>query len=513
LGKGDVDIASMIQKLGNSDWVKEGISYLENAEGLCPFCQEPAPSNLAARLAEYFDETFAKDTASIAEVLRGYKLEGERLQQSLQSAINSASKFLDLEKLKSAKAIFDSRFQLAAQRIEGKRKEPSQIVALDPTGPVLAEAKSLVADANQKIKAHNLIVSNLTTERQKLTKEVWAFLAGPEIKTKLAAYQQVKGNVDKAIASLEKQIAEAESDKATKEDEIHKLERSTTSIQPTVNDINKILKSFGFRNFSLGTAPGGSLYQIRRPDGTDAKTTLSEGEESFITFLYFFHLLKGSESSSGMTQDRVVVFDDPVSSLDSDILFIVGSLIRQVIEDARAGIGHIKQVFVLTHNVYFHKEVTFNPQRRSGVLKGETFWTVCKTKDVSTLRKHDLNPIKTSYELMWSEVRTPNLASQTLQNTLRRILENYFCILGHLDKDGICNQFDGHERLICKSLFSWMNEGSHSIPDDLYIVSDEKTMETFLTVFHMVFARTQHESHYKMMMGDAYKELPEVTAS
>lgn len=69
--------------------------------------------------------------------------------------------------------------------------------------------------------------------------------------------------------------------------------------------------------------------------------------------------IKGSNSESGMTSDRVVVFDDPVSSLDSEILFIVSSLIKGIFEEIRNGTGHIKQVFMLTHNVYFHKEVTF----------------------------------------------------------------------------------------------------------------------------------------------------------
>lgn len=82
-----------------------------------------------------------------------------------------------------------------------------------------------------------------------------------------------------------------------------------------------------------------------------------------------------------MTTDRIVVFDDPVSSLDSDILFIVGSLIKGLFDEVRTGTGHIKQVFVFTHNVYFHKEVTFNPKRRSNeaMRSEETFWVVRKS--------------------------------------------------------------------------------------------------------------------------------------
>ena len=85
-----------------------------------------------------------------------------------------------------------------------------------------------------------------------------------------------------------------------------------------------------------------------------------------------------------------------------------------------------------------------------------------KIDDVSTLESFDHNPIRTSYELLWSEVRNENRSNLTIQNTLRRILENYFKILGNMDKDKIIERFDGREKVICASLFSWVNDGSHN---------------------------------------------------
>lgn len=40
IGKEDVDIAAMIKKLGNSDWVREGRAFYEANERTCPFCQQ-----------------------------------------------------------------------------------------------------------------------------------------------------------------------------------------------------------------------------------------------------------------------------------------------------------------------------------------------------------------------------------------------------------------------------------------------------------------------------------------
>jgi wobble nucleotide-excising tRNase len=212
-----------------------------------------------------------------------------------------------------------------------------------------------------------------------------------------------------------------------------------------------------------------------------------------------------------MTTDRVVVFDDPVSSLDSDILFIVGSLIKGLFNEVRAETVHIKQVFVLTHNVYFHKEVTFNPKRANQAMNEETFWVVRKIGLVSKVEKHNSNPIKTSYELLWAEVRRPDRSRLTIQNTLRRILENYFKILGSVDPDKIYALFDGKEKLICKALFSWVHDGSHSALDDLYVSIDDTMIDTYLKVFRAVFEKSGHLAHYKMMMGDAFSETPAVS--
>ena len=214
-----------------------------------------------------------------------------------------------------------------------------------------------------------------------------------------------------------------------------------------------------------------------------------------------------------MNTDRIVVIDDPVSSLDSDILFIVGTLIKGIFEEVRAGTGHIRQVFVLTHNVYFHKEVTYNPRRRGQAMREETFWIARKPGLYSKLDRYPTNPIKTSYELLWSEVRRPERSNLAIQNTLRRILENYFKILGGIEFDALCALFEGRERLICKSLCSWVHDGSHYAHDDLYVSVDDNMVESYLRVFKAIFEKSQHLAHYEMMMGDAYGEDPPMAST
>lgn len=513
IGKEDVDVAAMIKKLGNSDWVREGLAFYDVNGEVCPFCQQKTTESLSVSLNEYFDETFVMDSKAVDVLATNYATEAARIQQQIATLIAAPSKYLDVEKMKTEKSLLDARIALNNQRLIGKKKEASQVVELETLNSILIAISELIASANTKISVHNKMVQNLATERAGLTAQIWKFILN-ELKSDLTEYLTKKDALDKAIAGLTAQITLKNSEKGKKAAEIRELEKQTTSVQPTIDGINQLLTSFGFGGFKLAKTTSGTSYKLVRLDGSDAKATLSEGEKTFVTFLYFYHLLKGSESDSGMTNDRIVVFDDPVSSLDSDILFIVASLIKCLFDEVRIGAGNIKQIFVMTHNVYFHKEVTYNSKRASnGKLKEESFWIIRKSGLTSKLEEFQSNPIKTSYQLLWAEVQKPERSNLSIQNTLRRILENYFKILGGIEFDQLCAMFEGKDKIICRSLCSWLHDGSHYAHDDLYVSIDDLMVEAHLKIFREIFKKSKHEAHYKMMMGAAFVEEPASTST
>lgn len=159
-------------------------------------------------------------------------------------------------------------------------------------------------------------------------------------------------------------------------------------------------------------------------------------------------------------------------------------------------------MFILTHNIYFHNEVTFNRKRNNGILSEETFWLIKKSGKISTIENQICNPIKTSYELLWDEVRKDTRNNATIQNTLRRILENYYKLLGSIPLDNLYKKFKGEDKVKCKALCSWINDGSHSsFDEDFYTPLDSEMIEKFLVVFKQIFQETGHIAHYNMMMG------------
>jgi len=501
IGKEDVDIAAMIKKLGNSDWVKQGLSYYKVNDRNCPFCQQITNHNFEESLNEYFDETFIQDNATVNKLVGDYATDAMRLQQQVESLINSQSEFLNIEKLKSEKQILDSIIAINKQRLNQKQKETSQVVSLDTLENVLSKITSLINEANQSIDERNRICENLQNEKATLTSQIWKFIVA-ELSSDIAEYNRKKNGLDKAISNIMAQYNEKKENKLKKEKELSELEKQSTSIVPTRDGINKLLDSFGFKNFKLEIGDDGKSYKLIRENGTEAQQTLSEGEKNFVTFLYFYYLLKGSQTETGLLNNKVVVFDDPISSLDNDVLFIISTLIREVIQDTRDKVGDIKQVFILTHNIYFHKEVTYNRNRRKELLSEETFWLVKKNGNNSLVEMQIDNPIKTQYELLWDEVRNENRNKATIQNTLRRILENYFKLLGNMPLDKLYKEFDGENKVICKALCSWIHDGSHSaFGDDFYTPLDEVMIAKYLEVFRNVFVNAEQISHYNMMMG------------
>lgn len=508
VGKDDVSISAIIQRLGNSDWVRQGMKFLGHTDEHCPFCQQTLPHDFEKELTDYFDETFEADSKAVSTLRNNYFQIAEDLlaQAHVLSALDCIE--LDKEKLNPQIQALDAVVLVNKGRMENKVTTPSSEVFLEGIDDIQADISAIVNAANEKIAEKNKLVASFTVEQRRLTGEVWKYIVDTELKNTLADYTSEKDILQKSISGIT-----LSRDKATEsinaiDVDIDKIETELTSVKPTVIAINKILKNFGFLSFSLDPACADNSYRIIRADGRDAKQTLSEGEKTFVTFLYFYHLLRGSITTSGITAERIVVIDDPVSSLDSDVLFIVSSLIKELFAEVRKSGSHLKQVVVLTHNVHFHKEVAYDQRRGSNTsLTDETFWIVRKPNEYSIIEFHPSNPIRNSYQLLWAELKKKPVPVLTLQNTMRRILENYFKILGGVDTYHLVDKFEGIEKTQCQSLMSWVNDGSHYAPDELYVAISDNMAASYLKIFFKIFKEAKHDAHYKMMMGDSYVDL------
>lgn len=508
IGKEDVSISAIIQRLGNSDWIRQGMRFLEHTDDQCPFCQQEVPHNFEQDLAAYFDKTFETDSKAVSDLRASYFQVADEISTQARALLSLDSAHLDKDKIALEIQALDALVLVNKDRVEKKVASPSTAIEFEGMADIQNGFAEIISAVNVKVTEHNRLVASFTAEQSKLTSEVWKYLVETELKSTLADYSTEKSHLQRAIKGISGNRDRARQNVAAGQIDIDQIETELTSVKPTVIAINKILKNFGFRSFSLDPACVGNSYRLIRRDGKDAKQTLSEGEKTFVTFLYFYHLLRGSITTSGITNDRIVVIDDPVSSLDSDVLFIVSSLIKELFAEVRKKDSHLKQIFLLTHNVHFHKEVTYEQRRQTEASLGdETFWIVRKPGDYSVVEFHTSNPIRTSYQLLWAELKKTPVPALTVQNTMRRILENYFKILGGVDLYHLVGRFEGVEKVQCQSLISWVNDGSHYAPDELYVVIGDAMAASYQKIFFKIFKVTEHMAHYRMMMGLDYVDL------
>lgn len=511
VGKEDVDISEMVKKLGNNDWVKSGMVYLDRSEGICPFCQRSLEKDFRVKLEEYFDNSYVEALREISSIKKDYSDECEEIILHLNELLNQNLPFIDNEALSiqvnSLSKIFSDNLKL----IEYKYSHASEPVELVDCNASINIINNLIKTANEKISNHNEMTVNIESEKKELSSQIWKFVTY-EIKDDITDFVKERVKIENEITGLEQEIKKIDELIKIHGEELTQLQNGTTGVEATRNAINEQLEKFGYTGFRLGEGMDRYSYSIVRDNGQVVNDTLSEGEQNFITFLYFYFMLKGSLENTGTIDNKVVVIDDPVSSMDSDALFIISSLIRDLFSEICEGKGNIVQLFIMSHNLYFYKEVSFTKGFKKGITRQMKYWVVQKRDGFSSIESRQNNPVSSTYEVLWERIKTAKKYPEScningLQNTMRRILEHYYKYYGGISLCDIPNRVNGDYRWITKSLISWTNAGSHSSFDDVCCSPlSEGSVEKNLDAFRMIFLEMGHLAHYNMMMGLSEEE-------
>ncbi len=511
-GSDDVEIAKLIKKLDNSSWVHKGMEYIEEDSSVCPFCQQNTIDEIFINeIYNFFNNEYIekldymklkkKELFNIVDSI----LKGLRNNLEMTASCNIAE--LNMNTYNALIGKIEAQLESIKNKIEKKIKAPETKISFSELLESFNEISNLLFSLNAKIEKNNNLVKEYNKEYGKLVDDVWCYCIY-DSENLINRYVESMNSINKALIGMKKNLT-------NKFDEIEKLKieiseksNNLTSVQPAVDQINKTLVAYGFTNFKIepySEVKGEQLnkYRIIRDNGTDANHTLSEGESTFITFLYFMQLTKGSTNKEFVDEKKIIILDDPISSLDSNILYLVSAMIKELVVEIKKGNSDVEQLFIFTHNVYFHKEVSFIDGRTTED-KDVNFWIVRKNNGISKIQSYDMvNPISSTYELLWKELREDkNISAVSMQNTMRRIIENYFKIIGKKQDDYIISKFKTkEEKNVCESLLYWINDGSHTIYDDLHIDMHSDMSDIFKRVFKDVFDKTGHIEHYNMMMG------------
>ena len=337
--------AQFIKALNATDWVRQGHDhYAAHTSGKCPYCQQALPEGFEDEIAACFDAQYQQDVADLRELESVYKRETAAILEKLTGNMQDVLPTVDLGEYKDKLALLESKIKINIQRIESKIKEPTSIVALEDTDSILLDLGQIIDEINRQIMTNNSIVNDKRKKQEQCKREVWEMIAFL-LKGQIADYKAAIAGFECDIKGLEESIKNARADWRRIVGEIQELNKQGVNTEEAIESINNLLRDSGFQGFELKPKAGvKDTYEVIRPNG-EVATRLSEGERNFIAFLYFYQLVRGngkvgSTTTHGSlegtpegadTRDKIVVIDDPVSSMDSNALFIVSSIVRGMI--------------------------------------------------------------------------------------------------------------------------------------------------------------------------------------
>ena len=535
----DSAYAQLLSALKATDWVQQGHTrFAHEAGNRCPYCQQYLPKDFEQQLAACFDDHYRKEIQALKALYDQYTNLDSRLTQIYHANLANRVPFLDTELYEAKSELLSKALQNNILQISVKIKEPSSKVEIEDLAPLIDEINNILSELNSKIKAHNDVVKARVQNKQLCTQQVWE-MTTYQLAENIQSFKDHRDALEAKITELTGLIKAGKQKSYTLENEVIALNKQVISTADTVNSINELLRHAGFQGFTLREKPGHpNVYEVIREDGQIAKG-LSEGERNFIAFLYFYHLVRGSHDTDGVGKDKIVVIDDPVSSMDSSALFIVASLVRELVavcynnaedrDNYREATGdYIKQIFILTHNVYFHREITYNQIRHFHCV---SFFMINKIANNSTVKlcvrksltiptqSENYNPVKNSYAALWTELQEVQ-SPAPMMNVIHRILEYYFLQLcGYdgfdirklvLDENRdkfVVKQPNGQEDLtkyqLANGMLSYMNMSNAGVSDGLHYIDDAADTSLHREVFELIFKALDQGQHYNMMIRES----------
>lgn len=494
VGNSDSAIAGLIETLENSDWVKQGLAYLPpkipEQGSQCPFCQQKTiTAAFAQSIQDYFDGAYTADVSTLNSLELAYRTAVDSIRSCSEytNHVLAANYRFEFEKLHAdCLRLLDANLR----KLGSKLKTPSTQITLADSRPTFIAFNEVVSRLNAEIKTQNTKIADRQSSLAAIKGSFWDLMRWQYDQT-VSRYLADKRAGDAQIAGLSGERGNLEKKIAAENISLASAQKETINTEQAVESINGRLLDLGIDDFSI-KKHSDTLYRIvRRDDSNDVFHTLSEGERMIISFLYFCELSLGRLSAEDTSIRRIVVIDDPISSMSHVYIFNVGQLIRRVFFQS----PRFVQVFVLTHSLYFFYELTdTNHQRRKDSQK---LFRVVKNSSGSQIQEMKYEEIQNDYQAYWAVINDPKQPAALLANCMRNVVEYFFNFVRRKDVNNVFQMpelQDTKYQAFCR----YVNRESHSLGQNILDLK-EFDYDVFRDGLRLVFEKTGYSEHYNEM--------------
>lgn len=512
VGNENSTVSELIRELGNSDWVKTGLQYIPNEKldenSTCPFCQEKTISNiLIESIQSYFDESYEADLNALDSFLAAYS---KAIQEIPNKSIFEENPKFELYR-KDFEIKYSNFFKFVENNkklIEDKIKNPSTSIFLRNSEEALEELNGVIEKINALVCEHNNKIDQKEEVERNIKKTFWEIMRweyDQDVSSINSDKLISKSKIDKIEFILEDNIT-----KTKKQNEIiSEQQKNTVNIEKAIENIKDGLIDLGITDFEIKKYSE-NFYKIVRGDNEDEVfRSLSEGEKMIISFLYFIELCRGKKEATEIGKKKIIVIDDPISSLSHIYIFNIGRLIkneffgkRQTKKDKETGENIIEwkykyeQVFILTHSLYFFYEIT--ETKHDERKDTQNLFRLSKNGDGSSFVSMSYEEIQNDYQAYWFIIKDESQHPALIANCMRNIIEYFFNFVEKKD----LNNFFSQEPLKnnrYQAFYRYINRESHSLGQNIFDFKEFNYQE-FKDAFSELFKVAGYEAHYKKMI-------------
>lgn len=491
VGSTDSPVSYLISKLQNSDWVSEGLKYLEKTgNSQCPFCQsQTITENLVQHIRSYFDETYQSSVEKIKHIQAKYN----SLIDSIPSLDIYKECKLSANYMVELSGYYNELSKDTASNLElikQKITNPSNSVTLLDISNSVDKFNSVVALVNNEIKAHNSKIDNAKHELEKLKASFWQIVRHEYDQT-ILNFNDIKNHAENIIIQKTAEKNEKEKTINVKDAERIKYQKSTVNIDEAIFNINQGLIDIGITDFYIEKYED-TLYRIVRNE-SDSKifSSLSEGEKMIISLLYFRELFRGKRSAADGKTKKIAIIDDPVSSLSHIFVYNIGQLIKNDFFNS----DELEQVFVLSHSLYFFYELAdANHERRK---ETQNLFRLSKNSNGSSISLMKYDEIQNDYQSYWSVINDDKQPPALIANCMRNIVEYFFNFVQKSDLSNVTQKQELKSPRF-QSFIRYINRESHSLGQNIFDFK-EFNYSDFKEGLRLLFEHTGYSAHYKKM--------------
>jgi wobble nucleotide-excising tRNase len=506
VGNEDSTVSEIINKLENSDGVKDGLKYLpieiETDNETCPFCQEQTISiQLLKSIKEYFDESYEADMTEINEMYKQYALAIQQIPD--KSTFQSNAKFENHKKDFEIKYnIFTKDAEANLKLIDNKIKAPSVRITLNSSVTSVSKINGIIEDINKQVIEHNNKIDQKETALNELKTDFW--IMRWEYDQTISSYISDKAQSQKTITRLQIALVKLDLSIQKQREIIREQQKQTLNIEEAISNINNGLLDLGIHDFKINQHADNLYKIVREQDDNGVFLSLSEGEKMIISFLYFLELCRGKKDAAEAAKKKIIVIDDPISSLSHVYVFNVGRLIKNEFfgkKEKKNGATTWKykyeQVFVLTHSLYFFYEIT--ETKHDERKDTQKLFRLIKNDTGSYFEKLTYESVKNDYQAYWHLIKDQNQHPALIANCMRNIIEYFFNFIENKDLNNFFNQHIMQETRY-QAFYRYINRESHSFGQNIFDFK-EFNYQDFKDAFAELFKISGYEEHYKKMIA------------